>query len=450
MRKRIVLMAVVLIVSLVAMQCGPAPTPTPVEEAPVPTPEPTPVPPTPTPAPETVTLRMTMFGIVDQEKMLEEWIPKFEEQNPNIKVEYKVLDWATGTTELLASIAGGTGPDVVGAYSVWIPQWADQGALSPLEDRFNDEDFIDPAMELAKWDGHLYALPWSLKVRAYYYRKDFLEEAGLDPEKPATTWEELTDYSQKLTKRDASGNIERVGFWVPTSHPYKTIQVWIPFMWSNGGRFFSEDGCKATFNGPEGVEALQLLDDLLNEYKVDEPGTIQVENVDFAQGKVASDISNIAVRGMLKDAPEVVPFVGMAATPHKSGKKSLSEMGGNYLGISSSTEHLPEALKLLEFLATTPELARRYAADDLGIPGVKAAADEEYFATNPWAEQWLLIMEETGKGLPQHPTWIEISDTVTKAIDQVYLEGRDPQEALDEAAEKVDTILEQKGCGGGW
>jgi maltose-binding protein MalE len=86
----------------------------------------------------------------------------------------------------------------------------------------------------------------------------------------------------------------------------------------------------------------------------------------------------------------------------------------------------------------------------LGIPGAKAAANEEYFATNPWAERWLEIMEETGKGLPQPPTWTEISDTVTKAIDQVYLEGRDPQEALDEAAEKVNAIIEANGCGAGW
>jgi multiple sugar transport system substrate-binding protein len=456
MRKWVFLIALTLIVGLVAAQCAPVPTPepaAPAEEAPASAEEATTPAEEEAPAPaeeEAVTLRLSMFGSADQEQMLDEWIPKFEEENPNIKVEYKVLDWATGTTELLASIAGGTGPDVVFAYSVWIPQWAAQGALSPLEDYFDEEDFIAPAVELAKWDDHLYALPWSLKVRAYYYRKDIFEEVGLDPEKYPETWDELVDYSQKLTKRDASGNIERVGFWVPTSHPYKTIQVWIPYMWSNGGRFFSEDGCKATFNSPEGVEALQLLDDLLNEYEVDEPGTIQVENVDFAQGRVASDISNIATRGMLADAPEVVPFVGMAGTPHKAGKESVSEMGGNYMGISATTEHLPEALSLLEFLALTPDLARRYAADDLGVPGATVAADEEYFATNPWAERWLEIMDETGKGLPQHPTWVEISDTVTKAIDQVYLEGRDPQEALDEAAEKVDAIIEANGCGAGW
>lgn len=442
MRKWMLLVAVVLALSLIAA-CAPGAAPAPAEqpsegEAAVPA------------KAEPVMLRLTMFGIVDQEKMLEEWIPKFEEENPNISVEWKVLDWATGTSELLSSIAAGVGPDVVGAYSVWIPQWVDQEALRPLEGHFNEGDFIEPAIDLAKWDGHLYALPWSLKVRAYYYRKDAYEEVGLDPDKPARTWDELVGYSQKLVKRDAAGNIERVGFWVPPDHPYKTIQQWIPFMWSNGGRFFSENGCRATFNSPEGVEALQLLNDLLNKYEVDEPGTIQVENVDFAQGRVASSISNIATRGMLEDAPDVVPFVGMAPTPHKTGEQSWSEMGGNYMGISANTKHLDEAVKLLEFLAMTPDLARRYAADDLGIPGVRAAANEEYFATNPWAERWLEIMEETGKGLPKHPRWIEISDIVTKAMTQVYLEGRDPQEALDEAVEKVNVILEESGCGQGW
>ena len=51
------------------------------------------------------------------------------------------------------------------------------------------------------------------------YRKDYFKEAGLDPNSPPETWEELYDYAKKLVVMDDSGNVERGGFDVPISDP---------------------------------------------------------------------------------------------------------------------------------------------------------------------------------------------------------------------------------------
>lgn len=447
MKKRVLFL--VLVLTLVIAACAPQPAQSqqtsPNEAAPSQAPV------SKTQPTDTVELQLTIQGNETQVKLLEKWIPVFEEQNPGVKVNFSVLDWSNGKTQIMTSFAGGAAPDVSMAYSGDMVQYIDLGGYTPLDGDFTPDDFMQTSLDMATWQGKVYGLPWNLKAHAYYYRTDMYEEAGLDPEKPAATWDELKEYASKLTKRDASGNLEQVGLWIITSHPYKTLAQYSDYLWSGGGRFFSEDGCKAEFNKPEGVAAAQLLSDLLNVYKVDTPGSVQVENTDFAQGKVASLNSNNAARGILDSAPDVVPFVGIASTPvREAGMKSYVQAGGNYLGISSTTKHREEAVKLLLFLTTTPELVQEYSVAEFGPPALHAANTQEFMDSIPFMERWVNQLNENGKGLPQHPAWAQIQDTLNIALDQIYLQQRDPQEALDEAAEKVDAILTEKGCAVGW
>jgi len=445
MKKQSILLTFTLILVLVVTGCvapaAPAPTQASGAQAPAATQTSAPA-----PSGEKVTLKLTIMGTEDQSKQLQEWIPRFEAANPDIKVEYEVLDWGTGKTKILTSYAAGVGPDVTMAYHSDLPTWAENGAFSPLEDYFKEEDFLKGVLNTGFYKGHLYAVPWDVKTYSYYWRKDIYREVGLDPEKPAETWDELIDQAQKLTKRDASGNLERVGFYVMAGHPYKGVTQLIEFIWSAGGDIFSEDGCKATFNEQPGVDAAQLLADLSLKYKVYEPGAITVENTDFGQGKVASLTSNVATRGFLTNFPDVIPDVGVTTVPHKAGAQSYTQVGGNYLGISKTTKHFEQSLRLLKFLIETPDIARDYSLVEAGIPALKAAANEEYFNTDPFGERWVEIIEEYGRTIPLHGNWVEIQDHIRNAHDQIWLEGKDAKTVLDEAAAKVQAVLDANGC----
>jgi multiple sugar transport system substrate-binding protein len=404
---------------------------------------------TPAPAQQgsKVTLRLWLYGTdQDMVPLAKEYLPIFEKENPNIKVEWAIVDWATAREKVTTAYAGGTLPDVFTEYSVNLASFADRGLYAPLE-KYVDEGTYRPAtIRLAKWKGHLYAIPVFSNVRALHYRKDFLKEAGING--PPKTWAELTAAAKALTRRDGAGNITRSGFWVPTSHPYKTIQVWIPFMWSNGGRFFSEDGCQAAFNRPEGVEALRYLSDLLNVHKVDFPGSIVRDNTDWAQGKVALMISNFGVRKWVKDFPDLVKagVAGFAPTPHNEGKTSVSEMGANYFVMASTSKQKDEAAKLLKFL-TTSRFAIAYAALDHQVPAAKGPEAARYMDTDVFAKGYAELIDAGGRGLPRHPRWTEINDLVTAAIDQVYLKARNAQQAMDDAATQVNRIIAESKCG---
>ena len=104
---------------------------------------------------EKMVVTLTFLGNQVQQDFLDKWIPLFEENNPDIDVQYTVLDWGTGKTKILSSFAGGVGSDIVMVYGADIPQWIEYGALSPIDEYFDPEMFIEVPFEMGKWNGKL-------------------------------------------------------------------------------------------------------------------------------------------------------------------------------------------------------------------------------------------------------------------------------------------------------
>ena len=188
-------------------------------------------------------------------------------------------DQTADPTRFLVSTAGGAPPDVIVFDRFAVTEWAARNAFLPLDDFIardvanKQKDPPPPTQDLffpSCWDealyrGKIYGIPQGVDDRALVYNKDLLVRAGLVDDKgeakPPQTWEELRDYSKKLTERDASGAITRVGF-IPN---YGNSWLYI-YGWMNGGEFMSKDGATCTLNDPKIVEALQymrtLYDDL--------------------------------------------------------------------------------------------------------------------------------------------------------------------------------------------
>lgn len=388
-------------------------------------------------AADRVDLKLWITG-VGYDRLLKEIIPLFEKENPGVKVEGVNLAWDSYQQKILTGIAGNSGPDVFSFYSVDTAPWAAKGILAQLDGKIDRDAFIPNALANGEWDGKIYSLPIGMRARPLYYRKDFFAAAGLS--EPPANWEQLRDYAKKLVKRDASGNLERVGFWVPTNHPYKTVQVWLDFLWNAGGEVFSADGKQATFNGPEGVKATEFLASLIRDDKVDVPGAIKIDNTDFGQGRVAMLMSNAVTRNLVKNFPDIRPNVGVALPP--GDKRRVVEISGDMIGMAKGSKHPAEAEKLLKFIATRPEIAQKYAEIDENPPSLKALIDSDYAKKNTWIPGYLEMVQH-GKPLPAHPKWTEISDVLTKAIDSVYIEGKPAKAALDDAAAKANEIIKR-------
>jgi len=171
--------------------------------------------------------------------------------------------------KLLTAVAGGTPPALHYADRFTVPQFAQQGFFTDITDLaqtagVKGEDYYSFSWEEATYKGKAYALPFDTDTRALWYNKDIMKEAGLDPEKPPTTLDELRTATKALTKKDANGNVTRYGF-----NPLYD-QAW-SYTWGFAfkGEFQDPTTKKITTAHPNNIKAMQFVKDFVDEIGVD-------------------------------------------------------------------------------------------------------------------------------------------------------------------------------------
>ncbi len=322
------------------------------------------------------------------------------EQDPS-KPVYHVIsgqeasrDQISDPTRFLVGVAGGMPPDVIRFDRYAVTEWAARGAfadVTPLiekdrasgrPDAIVPENYFDSC-----WDevvfrnpvtGHkgVYGVPEKVDNRALYYNKDLLKRAGYVDEKgearPPKTWDELADMAVKLTERDSSGAIKRLGF-APGASNGSQGNAWLYlYGWMNGGHFMSADGKRCTLNDPRIVDALNWLTKVYDSMggatavKAFE-STVQNGDLDpFITGKLAMKID-----GFWQITDTIAQFGrnlnwGVARSPIPqwqidSGSHTCTWVSGWCYAIPSTARHKEAAWELLRYLSS--QRANKIIAD---------------------------------------------------------------------------------------
>lgn len=193
-----------------------------------------------------------------------EMLAKFEEENPLIKVETVGVPSNEIITRLQADMAAGLQPDVAQlVFRDLIYLSTDLGA-QPLEDLAGPEGYaalidglIPRGVDLGKVDGKTYGLAYTFSTPILYYNADIFRQAGLDPETPPKTWAEVKAAAEAIVeKTDADG------FFPGAYGPADGTFVYQGILMSNGGKV--RDGNTLTFANEEGIEAVQMLRDMVD------------------------------------------------------------------------------------------------------------------------------------------------------------------------------------------
>ena len=156
----------------------------------------------------------------DEAEAMQATVDAFNASQDRITVEF--LSVAGVDRKTILATAGGDPPDVAGVWVQQIASWADLNAILPLDDFIrqdgsNVEEFLaryDASYaEMTQYKGRVYALYATPASATLHWNKSAFREAGLDPERPPQTIEELWAFSKKLTKRDPkTGRLSQVGF----------------------------------------------------------------------------------------------------------------------------------------------------------------------------------------------------------------------------------------------
>ena len=222
---------------------------------------------------------------------LEGMVNTYNETNEDgIFVQLNVFHWDVFFDRWVASVAAGDPPDVVIYHINEMPQYAEEGVVTTIEDLVEEvgvdmSEFSDVIMDMSMFNSNLYGFPIDIHPIGMYYNVDAVEAAGLDPDSPPTNAEELLSWAEALTvDNDGDGRIDQYGISAPATN-VMTFRLWWGLIFQNGGSFISDDLSTITIANDEAAEALQFLRDLIYEHGVAPEGQSDPD-IDFLTGSV--------------------------------------------------------------------------------------------------------------------------------------------------------------------
>src|SRR5262245_36811822 len=151
--------------------------------------------------------------------------------------------------KILPALTGSEPPDVlVLSGGDLVKSYYKQGLVDDLTGAIQSggidlSDFFDAPLQQCKQGDLILCLPWGTDMYALFWNKDMFEAAGLDPETPPATMEELAEFADQLTVRDADGKLTQVGFLPDQGWDHSDLYVRM-----FGGFWYSEDGTQLTAN----------------------------------------------------------------------------------------------------------------------------------------------------------------------------------------------------------
>jgi multiple sugar transport system substrate-binding protein len=387
-----------------------------------------------TPAKEKIVLNFWQFSA--KEDILRGLLDKFEEENPDIKVNMQVLTWDYGLDKIVVALAAKNAPDIFELGSTWTPQFYEAGALYELTEELSplkeDYFFWDPVTFNAK----LYGAPWLIGTRVLFYNKELFKKAGLNPANPPRTWEELLRYAKKIN----SLKDEIYGFGIYAGEDYTPWQEFLPFVWQGEGKVLSEDYTHSVFSSRETQEAFEFYKKLKKYSLVERQSQV---NRSFAEGKIGMQISGAWNLLLIPNTnPHLNYEVALVPTPEEGGT-SISFAGGEVLVINKSTEYPEACLRLLKFLLRQENIMTIVKAQQNVLPASKTSIKLPYYQKHPRQRVFFEQMK-TAHSAPAHPKWVAIQKEVTRAIDRVVLKDEPIKQVLIETQSTITGILEKR------
>ncbi len=386
-------------------------------------------------------------------RFIESYVTEFEAQYPDIRVETVFGgNYTENQTKVIAAQRAGTPPDVAVLLSQELNTLISLDAVEPLEPfiRADPEveaaiaDFFPGFMLNSTLDGVIWSLPFQRSTPVLYYNKDAFREAGLDPERPPATWDELVEYAKALTKRDASGRVTRWGVIIPT----EDRSTWLleGLVMQQGGSLYDPAGGGRVVNidTPEVRAAMQFKADLARVHGVSPEGVLAWGTAanDFAAGNVAMIYHSTGSLGFIRNNANFEFGTGFLPGNLQFGAPTG---GGNFYLLKGSDPAKRDAAWTFIKWMTTPEMAARWSIDS-GYVATRQSAWElplmqDYTNQFPQA---LTAREQLQYAQAELPVFAlqQIKDIISKAEQDIILGRKSAEEALAEAQARANEVLQ--------
>jgi multiple sugar transport system substrate-binding protein len=325
---------------------------------------------------------LTMWSRDSNQDFLRELVDMWNGSHAN-QIELTIIPAADFVTRVGVASAGGEAPDLLPIDLIYVPAFARAGNLTEIGDFIDSLPYADQLspshIHLGEYDGGRYAVPFAAEGSVLLYNKGLFEQAGLDPEAPPTTWQEIYDAAVAIT---ALGD-DIYGYYFSGACAGCNAFTYLPLIWASGGDVLSEDGLSATVDSPEVRAALEFYQRMWNEGLI--PPSAQADTgTDFLNafltGKIGMAGSGAFSISVLKNDHPEIDF-GLTFLPGQDGGTS-SFAGGDSIAITSSSQHAAEAFEFIQWVLSEEIQLEMFAARGQ-LPLRADLIDNEYSQQDP-------------------------------------------------------------------
>lgn len=392
-------------------------------------------------------------------EQLENIVEVFRRTHPEMKVTLVFAPNGAGigggNQKFFTAVSAGKAPDVVFVDSSQVAEWASQGALMPLDNMLkassiSEQDFFAPCWKSTNYNGHTWAMTFNADPNfAFAWNKEVFAKAGLDPEKPPRTFEELDSFAERCTKIEG-GKMLCLGV-LPWAQ-FGTSNSMYTWGWAFGGEFYDEKTRKVTANHPRNVEALKWMVSYAKKFDVNRisgfsQGFGSLDRQPFYTGELAMTCFHVM---QIDDATIYAKDLKYGLVPipcPPGGEKNSSWIGGWCMGIPKGVPNPKLSWEFIRWMTADAQGTLNVGKLGSVFPGYRKSPYFDEIRKDPRFAIYVDILNQSRHQRPVMPAVDYYCGALDRAVSMAIYGLKTPQQALDDATAETQRELDFKLAG---
>ncbi len=380
---------------------------------------------------------ITVWALGAEGDKLGEIAKDFEAENPDAKVKVTVIPFDAAHDKISTSIAGGQTPDVSLVGTTWVSEFAASKALDPTPtDLIDKGKFFEGSWDTTVVNDTSYGVPWYVETRLPFYRRDLLQQAGIDA--PPVNWDEWRT-AMAAIKRQVGPKRYAILLPINEFEPLLNLAMQQPDpLLRDGGRY-------GNFRSAGFKRALAFYKEMFDKGWAPRLSNTQISNVwdEFGNGYFSFYINgpwNIAE--LRKRLPAELSQSWMTMPLPGPDGPGASVAGGTSFVIFDSSQHKEAAWKWIAYLSQS-QLQARFHATTGDLPPRRSAWRSEALSNDVYARAYRDQLERA-KPTPKVPEWERIATELRLVAEQMVAGRLTVDQAATELDRRADAILEKR------
>lgn len=375
-------------------------------------------------------------------------VESFEQENPGVKVNFEAMAWAEATTKLKLLGAQGDLPDVT--FTNIANGWdlASEGYLMDLSDMLASDETMSAELpqsviDIATTeDGKMYWVPAATGAFGLWYNKDLFKQAGLDPETPPKTVEDMVSYAKTITEKTG---VPGLGWGISATEDFANVVESFYSSYTGTDIWSDKDKCftfeKDDKNRKLFAEALDELAAITNDYGITQANVIEYNpyaiRTLFRDGEVGMYLDGVwAVKELLDELNKGEESKFNTGLFPEGPAGSHPIMGCDGWAIPEACKNKDEAWKLIQHLMSSDNQTRHASQWGL-LPILESEKGKEEFSGEYWNA--LVEQEQTVASRPKDKNVAMIEQAVADGAQAAATRKMSANEAIDYMIETVNS-----------